>query len=89
MSKLTAITAIPKIKPIIVTLLFSYSLAIGSSSSTDINTIIPAMNPNSSPNTISLKNGLNSKYPITAPIGSASPDKNDILNAFFLSPVAK
>lgn len=43
--------------PIIVTLLFSYSRAIGKSSSIEINTIIPAIIPNKIPNTTSLKNG--------------------------------
>ncbi len=56
-SKLSAIIAIPSMTPIIVTLLFSYSRAIGKSSSIEINTIIPAIIPNKIPNTTSLKNG--------------------------------
>ena len=86
-SKLRAIIAIPSMTPIIVTLLFSYSRAIGKSSSIEINTIIPAIIPNKTPNTTSLKNGRKIKYPIIAPKGSVIPEKNDTVNALFLLPV--
>lgn len=85
--RLTAIIAIPSIVPIIVTLLFSYSRAIGSSSSIEINTIIPDITPKSIPNIVSLKNGLSIRYPIIAPSGSVIPEKNDTRNALFLLPV--
>lgn len=83
-NKLTAIIAIPKTVPIIVTLLFSYSRAIGSSSSIEMNTIIPAIKPNNIPNTVSLKKGLKIMNPIIAPKGSVSPEKNETKKAFFL-----
>ena len=85
--RLKAIIAIPSTTPIIVTLLFSYSLAIGRSSSIEINTIIPAIAPKSIPNTVSLKNGLKRRYPIIAPNGSVIPEKNETINAFFLLPL--
>ena len=88
-SKLTAITIIPIITPMIVILLFSYSCAIGISSSKEINTIIPATAEKSNPKIVSLKNGRKTRYPTIAPIGSVIPDKNDIKKAFFLLPVEK
>lgn len=78
----------PVTKPIMVILLFSYSLAIGSNSSIDMNTIIPAIIPNKIPNIMSLKNGRKIKYPIIAPKGSVIPEKKDTIKAFFLLPVA-
>ncbi len=86
-SKLRAIIPIPRMVPIIVTLLFSYSRAIGRSSSIEINTIIPAIAPNKIPNSVSLKNGRSIRYPIIAPKGSVIPEKKETIKAFFLLPL--
>ena len=50
--------------------------------------IMPATAAKITPNTTSFITGININQPIIAPTGSASPDKNEYQNAFFLEPVA-
>lgn len=87
-NKLTAISIIPEIKPYIERWCSPYSLAAGSNSSNDINTIIPATDANIIPNTVSFIKGISISQPTNAPIGSASPEIKEYRNAFFFEPVA-
>jgi len=56
--------------------------------SSEINTIMPATDANKIPNTISFRIEKSRAYPMIAPTGSASPERNEYRKAFFLFPVA-
>ena len=60
----------------------------GSSSSKLMKTMIPATNANAKLSTNGVMNGDNTKNPMSAPIGSESPESKDHKNAFFLFFVA-
>ena len=79
-NKLTAISIIPEIKPYIERWCSPYSLAAGSNSSNDINTIIPATDANIIPNTVSFIKGISISQPTNAPIGSASPEIKEFID---------
>ena len=64
------------------------SPAAGSSSSKEMNTMIPATPANSTPNTVSFIMGRNTNHPSSAPRGSARPDKKEYRNALLREPVA-
>ena len=87
--RLTAIAAIPPIKPYRDRCCSPYSLEEGRSSWKEIKIIIPAITAKHMPNTVSLKKGIKIRYPINAPKGSVRPDNRARKNAFFLFPVAQ
>ena len=87
-TKLIAIIAIPATTPYMDKCVSSYFLAAGSSSSNEINTIIPATPAKMTPNITGVKNGARIKYATIAPKGSARPENNDNLNALARTPVA-
>ena len=60
----------------------------GNSSSKLMKIIIPATKANAKLSTTGVMNWNNTKKPISAPIGSASPERRDHRNAFFLFFVA-
>ena len=86
--KLNAIINIPNTIPITTAWLYPYRWARGNSSSTEMYTMIPATNAIKAARSPSDRYGSKIKKPKTAPIGSATPDKNEYTKAFFLSPVA-
>ena len=82
-NKLTAMTAIPAIRPYIERCPSSYFLAAGNNSSKEINTMIPATAANIRLNITSFRNGIKMRKATNAPTGSANPDKKESLKAFF------
>ena len=87
-NKLTAITIIPAISPAMDRWCLPYFSAVGNSSSNEINAIIPATAANTIPFTNGDQNGIRNSQAISAPNGSANPDRNDSQKAFRLLWVA-
>jgi len=81
-------TTIPVIMPAMAICPSVFSYAKGSSSSKLINTMIPATNASEYARMCGEMNGNRIKIPINAPIGSAMPERNEYVKAFFLLPVA-
>lgn len=69
-------------------MMLPYSRAEGSSSSREINTIMPATPAKRMPKTRSLIMGMRSSHPMRAPTGSARPERKEYRKALPLEPVA-
>lgn len=59
-----------------------YSSAVGSSSSNEINTIMPATAANTTPKTVSVKKFRSTSQPMSAPSGSDNPDAKESQKPF-------
>lgn len=81
-NRLNAMTIIPLINPYIDKWCSPYSRAAGNNLSNDINTIIPATAAKIIPKIKLSMKGINTIHVITAPKGSARPERKEYLNAF-------
>lgn len=81
-------TAMPGIRPWTAAWPFPYSLAVGKSSSMEMNTMIPATTANDKPKNTGEMKGLRMPYPMRVSPGSATPDRKESKSAFLLLPVA-
>ena len=88
MARTAVIVSMPRKRLVIARCASPWLRERGSSSSRLMNTITPATNANAMLSMKGLMNGNNTKKPMTAPIGSAIPERSDHRKAFFLFFVA-
>ena len=86
--KLSAITAMPATTPTMLRCSSPKERETGTSSSTEMKTMMPATAARTTPSTASLRNGIRTSAARLAPTGSARPDRNDYRKALPRLPVA-